>query len=188
MKLTVLIPTLPERYHLLKRLQNVLYPQLTPEVEVRINDAGRSMTTGTKRNELIRAAEGEYFCFVDDDDMVPKYYIKELLSAIERGPDVVTFIGYMTTNGTLRQNFTIKLGSKYETVNNHHYRFPNHLACFKKSLVQHVKFPDVHVGEDYAWAKKIHDQRLLKTSVHIERDMYFYLFDSYKNGKPARIR
>lgn len=176
MKLSILIPTIPERQHILRRLLNTLERQKTPDVEIRIHDAGGSMSTGEKRDRLIESAEGEYFCFIDDDDLVPEYYIREMLAAINQNPDVVSFIGYMTTDGKNRQNFTIKLGSPYETRNNHHYRFPNHLCAFKRDLVKHVKFPHTNKGEDYLWAIKL--QNLLKTEVHINKDMYFYEFIS----------
>lgn len=187
MKLSVLIPTLPERFESLKRLTSVLDRTKTEQVEIRIHDAGRGvMTTGEKRNRLIEAAEGEYFSFVDDDDLVPDYYISELLSAINQNPDVVTFVGYMTTDRNNRQDFTIKLGSEYVTRNNHHYRFPNHLCAFKKSLVQHIKFEHINVGEDYRWAKAINDRRILKSEVHINKSMYWYDFNSKKNRIKVR--
>ncbi len=88
-KLSILIPTLPERQHILRRLLNTLERQKTPDVEIRIHDAGGSMSTGEKRDRLIESAEGEYFCFIDDDDLVPEYYISEMLSAINQNPDVV---------------------------------------------------------------------------------------------------
>lgn len=189
MKLSILICTLPERYQLLKRLTNVLEKQLTPDVQLRIHDAGRSMTTGEKRNQLKDNCDGEYFGFIDDDDIVPAYYVKELLKAIESNPDVITFIGFMTTNGSNRRNFTIKLGSKYEERGGHYYRFPNHLCCFRKSTVSHVKFPHVYVQEDFQWAKQINDSRILKTEVHIDKDMYHYDFRTNKpKYAPSGIR
>jgi glycosyltransferase involved in cell wall biosynthesis len=190
MKLSILIPTLPERHNLLTRINNILVPQVSKhptEVEIRYHDAGRAMTTGEKRNELIRNAEGEYFSFVDDDDVVPVYYVDEMLKAIAQGPDVVTFQGYMTTNGVHRQDFTIKLGSEYVTRNNHHYRFPNHLCCFKKKLVEHIKFPHQHMQEDYTWARAIHDKKILKTEVHLPMTMYHYDFITAK-PKNAKLR
>jgi glycosyltransferase involved in cell wall biosynthesis len=191
MKLSILIPTLnePRNIQCLKRLRNILDPQVARypgQVEIVINDAGRSMPTGTKRNKLIEGSTGEYFCFIDDDDRVPMYYIDELMKAIEREPDVITFIGYMTTNGTRTEHFTIKLGSEYVTRNSHHYRFPNHLCCFKRSLVEKVKFEPIYQQEDYRWAKQINDSRILKNEVHIAKHMYWYDFDSTKkpNRKP----
>lgn len=193
MILSILICTLPERVNLLTRLKNILEPQVNRHadvVEIKVHDAGRSMTTGDKRNQLINSCNGNYFCFIDDDDQVPIYYVDEILKAVVGFPDVVTFNGYMTTDGAKRQNFTIKLGSGYTEKNGHYYRFPNHLCVFKKSLVQHVKFPSVYVQEDYQWAKTIHDRKILKTEVHIDKDLYHYDFRSNKPSyaKSTRIR
>lgn len=191
MKLSILIPTLPERYNYLKRLQNILYPQVSnfpDQVEIKIHDAGRHMSTGAKRNALIANSAGDYFVQVDDDDHVPMYYVDELMKAIALNPDVITFIGHMTTDGGNRQNFTIKLGSRYETVNNHHYRYPNHLCCYKRSVVGHIPFPDITVTEDFQWAQRVQQLGLLKTEIHINKEMYFYDFKSKKNVAQPRIR
>jgi glycosyltransferase involved in cell wall biosynthesis len=182
-KLSILIPTLPDRFNYLKRLKNILEPQVARyqgEVEIKIHDGGRQFTTGRKRNELISLCDGEYFVQVDDDDRVPSYYVDELMKAIGSNPDVITFRGFMTTDGMNRQDFTIRLGSKYETKNNHHYRFPNHLCCYKKSLVSHVKFPDQTIQEDFIWASQINKLKLLKSEVHIDKEMYIYEFNSRK--------
>lgn len=193
MKLSILICTLPEQRNVqrLKRLINILSPQVErhkSEVEIKIHDAGRSMTTGAKRNALIKNCEGDYFCFVDDDDILPVYYVDELLKAIEQGPDVVTFIGYMTTDGDKREDFVIKLGENYERRSGIYYRWPNHLACFKKSVVEHVIFPDQWVQEDYIWSKAIRDRKLLKTEVHIQKEMYIYDFQSNKGNTRNLVR
>jgi len=186
MKLSILIPTLNDRRNqkLLKRLMAVLQPQLDKhpgEVEVRTYPSDRSIPTGTKRNTLIAESHGDYFCFIDDDDMVPEYYVDELLVAIKRKPHVITFIGYMTTNGANRKEFTIELGSGYFERNDHYYRYPNHLCCFKKDIVQDVKFPDLWQKEDYIWATEIKKRRLLKKEVHICRHMYHYDFVTKKH-------
>lgn len=182
MRLSILIPTLPERFQYLKRLKNILEPQVARypgEVEIRVHDS-RGITTGRKRNELIALCQGTYFVQIDDDDRVPSYYVNELMNAIEQMPDVVTFRGYMTTDGGNRQNFTIRCGLNYETVNNHHYRFPNHLCCYRKSLVQHVKFPDQTIQEDFQWASQLQKMKILKHEVHIDKEMYIYEFRTNK--------
>lgn len=191
MKLSILIPTLnePESINFLHRLNNILDPQIARypgQVEKVINDAGRHMPTGTKRNLLIKGSVGEYFVQIDNDDLVPAYYVDELMKAIDSNPDVITFIGHMTTNGKDRRDFTIKLGSRYEERNGHYYRFCNHLCCYKRSVVEHVKFPDIWVQEDYQWALKV--QRLLKTEVHINKSMYVYDFRTKPYNKYQRVR
>lgn len=182
MKLSILIPTLnePESINYLHRLNNILDPQIARFpglVEKVINDAGRAMPTGTKRNELIKNSEGEYFSQIDCDDIVPPYYVEELMKAIEQGPDVVSFIGFMTTNGEHRREFTIKLGEKYEERNGQYFRYPNQLCCYKRETVKDVHFQPIWVQEDYNWATEVMKKRLLKSEVHIgDKWMYHYAF------------
>lgn len=183
MKLSILIATLNEPFYIngLKRLNNVLDPQIerySGQVEKLIHDGGKVMSTGEKRNELIKNSLGQYFCFIDSDDLVPAYYVDELMKAIEQNPDVITFTGWITEDGANKKNFTIKVGEKYEEKNRHYYRYPNHLCCFKRSTVENILFPHITKGEDYAWATDIKNRGLLKSEVHIPLDMYFYLFIS----------
>lgn len=180
--LSILIPTLPEPKNqaslqlLLKEIADQIDAiGYIDYIEVLTDDRDRSVPTGTKRNDLIARATAKRFVFIDDDDHILAGYINCITDAIANAdPDVITFEGFITTNGAKRKHWVIRLGESYEERNNVYYRFPNHLAVMKKELVQHVKFPDVHYGEDYAWAKQIHEQGLLKTSVHIEKELYWY--------------
>ena len=170
----ILICSLPDRHEKLKRLTSILDKQLVEGVSYKIHDAGPSMPTGRKRNQLIEQSRSEYFSFCDDDDIISDEYVSSIMRAIKHNPDVITFNGYMTTNGTDRRNFTIKLGSEYVERNGHYYRFPNHLAVFKRSKVEMVKFPELWQQEDFKWASKIHERKLLTTEVHIDKDLYWY--------------
>jgi glycosyltransferase involved in cell wall biosynthesis len=191
MKLSVLIPTLPDEFsrRMLTRLNNIIDPQISKypgEVEKIIHDAGRSMSTGTKRNQLIHQAEGDYIMFLDCDDVVSWRYLDRIMEGIGKGVDVVTFNGVMTTRDRPGSHvkssvdFIIKLGEKYEERGGKYYRFPNHITCMRKDLIEKVKFPDVWKGEDYTWAKQIHDRKLLKTEHHIEDKIYTYDFIVHK--------
>lgn len=180
MILSILIPTLPEpeSQAYLHRLRGLLAPQIVEGVEIIEDCSPRNIPTGSKRNALIDRAQGQYFCQIDTDDIVPNYYVKELLNAIQKSPDVITFKGFMTTDGGNRANFIIKLGERYEERRGQYIRYPNHLCAFKRDLVKHVRFEPIWIQEDYIWATKIRDLGLLKTEVHIEKDMYHY---DYKN-------
>jgi glycosyltransferase involved in cell wall biosynthesis len=205
-KLSILICTLPEERSInkLARLMSNLEAQIPgliiiendecteidtwwmggeTTIEVNIHKSGRTMPTGTKRNELIYKCEGEYFCFVDDDDILAPTYVEDILKALEYDPDVVTFNGWMTTDGKSIVDFVIKLGEAYEERDGKYYRWPNHLAVMKKSLVQHIKFEPVTMGEDYIWSKTIRDLGLLKTSVHIDKLLYHYDFEQKLRGR-----
>lgn len=188
--LAILICTLPERFGKLNRLLSVLKPQIAnfPEqVFLQIHDAGRSMPTGKKRNELIEQTQSDYFVFIDDDDVVSTRYVQLILAAMEQDPDVITFNGWMTTNGKDRRNWTIRLGSDYMEKNSMFYRWPNHIVPMKRELVRGIKFPEIWIQEDYQWSKKIRDYGILKTEVHINHDLYHYDCNTKETAKP-RIR
>jgi len=184
MTLSILIPTLPERFGYLSRLQAIIMPQVEKyhgEVEVLYHDGGRSYTTGEKRNNLLARAAGTHVMFLDDDDLVSKTYVHDIVGAIrDKNPDVVTFCGWMTTDGAAHIEFIIRLGEKYEARDGKYYRFPNHITAMRKSLVQHFQFPHVNTGEDYAWALQIHNAGVLKTEVHIDKPLYHYDFRTNK--------
>lgn len=175
--LAILICTLPERVQKLQRLLSVLNPQIEQykdQVYYSIHDGGRSMPTGTKRNQLINQTQSDYFVFIDDDDLVSSQYVSLILNAAKSNPDVITFNGWMTTNGKDRRDWVIKLGSNYEERNGMYYRWPNHIVPMKREKVRGVRFPDIWQQEDYQWSKKIRDLHLLKTEVHIEKQLYHY--------------
>ena len=180
MKLSILVCTLPERSHYLERLMGILQPQLTDEVEVLTDERGRGLSTGQKRNDLVGKAIGEWVVFIDDDDIVPSYYVREILKATNANPDTITFKGFMTTNGYNRKDFVLMLGENYEERNGKYYRFPNHITPMRRSLAKMVQFPNITIGEDYAWAKQINDLRLIKTEFHINKDMYHYDYKTQK--------
>lgn len=188
MKLSLLIPTLNEPYSIkmLARLNAVLDPQIAKfpgQVEKVIHDAGRSMPTGTKRNELIKNSTGEFFAFIDCDDLVHRNYVEKLLGGINKGVDVVTFCGEMRTNDRSPVKFVIKLGERYEERNGRYYRWPNHLTAMRRSLVEHVKFEPKWIGEDFAWSREIHERKLLKTEYHFTDELYLY---DFRTDKPKR--
>lgn len=187
MILSICIPTLPEyksQQHL-ANLMSLLNPQLTDQVEIVTDARNRQTPTGTKRNDMYQKAKGLYVSSIDCDDWVSPDYVSSILEAAQSVPDVITFQGWMTENGRNRVDWTIKLGEKYEARNDHrgvvhYYRFPNHLVAMKRSIATRVKFPNIWQGEDYQWSKEIHDRQLCKTEIHINKQLYHYVYRSNK--------
>src|SRR5687767_15272644 len=104
MKLSILIPSIPERNwqlcHLVGHLtvqQDRLYKdheslgllQILISDDKKFLDGG--MSIGEKRQKLLDEAEGEYCCFLDDDEWVAPNYIEELMRAAQHGKDVISF-------------------------------------------------------------------------------------------------
>jgi glycosyltransferase involved in cell wall biosynthesis len=175
---------------MLQRLQKTLLPQVDrfkSDVEVKYHDAV-AMTTGSKRNELIKSAEGDYTVFVDDDDHIADTYVEDILQGTESGADVIGIQGWMTTNGISRVNFEIRKGYPYIEVTRErlrefpflahrlgwYVRFPNILAPMKRNIAASARFPNVTHGEDYAWALDIQKRGLIKSEYFIEKMMYHY--------------
>jgi glycosyltransferase involved in cell wall biosynthesis len=180
MKLSILIPTLPERENFLHELQNNITRQCqgVEGVEVVTDNRGRHFTTGEKRNYLLQACTGEYVWFVDDDDEILPGAIPAILQAIETGPDVLGINGFMTTDGRNRIDWEIRLGHAYREVQRNgrpfYERFPNHITPMRRHHAIRVAFPHKTIFEDYEWACALKQLDILKTQVVIEQPVYHY--------------
>lgn len=180
MILSILIPTLNKRRQLFQLLNQHLTNQieaLNASDKVQIipfpNNGG---IIGIMRNELVKKATGKYIVFIDDDDWVSDTYIEDILQAAESDPDVITFNGWMTTDGASRVDFVLKLGEDYCERGGLYYRYPNHLCPIKREIARMVHFKNIHHQEDYKFATELRDRKLLKTEVHIEKQLYHYRF------------
>ncbi len=188
MKLSILIPTLQKRQQLFLSLKQNLENQIevigaSDQVSIYSFPNKGERPIGEYRNSLVIGAPGEYICFIDDDDKVSSDYVERILRALnadDSRPDVVTFNGWMTTNGASRVDFIIKLGENYEERGGKYYRYPNHLCAIKKSIALQVPFRAVKQQEDYWFATDLRDKGLLKTSVHIDANLYHYDFKTDK--------
>jgi glycosyltransferase involved in cell wall biosynthesis len=182
MKLSILICTLYERKSYFDALVNSLIAQRfdSNEVEILYEIDNREITTGEKRNKLLERAKGKYSVFIDDDDEVPDYYIAELLKAYESDTDCFDINGIMTTNGGNIKKFVHGRGlpycADYSTGKEVYLRYPNHITPIRTEIAKQIKFPHITIGEDYAWATKLRDSGLIKTSYLIEPTMYHYKF------------
>lgn len=184
-KLSILIPTLQSREATLLKTVNLLNRQIVDcdafkDIEILIDTDNRETPTGEKRNRLIEKAKGKYVVFFDDDDEPLESYIFLIMTAIDNDPDVIPLNGYMTTNGHNPIFWEMGLNSNYgsKVVDGRlvYERFPNHIAPMKKELIKDFKFLPITIGEDYEWAKRIHDSKVLQTQQRINTPIYHYKF------------
>jgi glycosyltransferase involved in cell wall biosynthesis len=183
MILSILIPTLYERAEKFRKLKAHLEKQIEnvrDKVEILVNVDNREKTTGQKRNELLQEAKGEYVVFVDDDDWVPDYYISEIMEAAKEGRDCMAINGIYTENGGVPIRWEIAIDNPYADVNGVYKRYPNHITPIKREKILQFKFPDRTLGEDYDWATRVHNSRVLRTQTVIDRPMYEYHYISNK--------
>lgn len=173
---------MPKRKAMLDNLLSILNMQGSPDVEILVNDGPEC--TGHKRNQLLQQAQGVYTVFIDDDDEVSLSYIPEILKAAAQGCDAIAIQGYMTTNGTKHISWRISKDYPYVAVfedgKEVYLRFNNHISPIKREIAVQFKFPEISNGEDYAWAKAIHDSGIIKTEAKTEGEIYHYKFITNK--------
>lgn len=188
-KLSILICHLEAREEKLLRLLNVLNPQVNPrQVEVLIETDNGEMPIGDKRNLLLEKSEGEYTCFIDDDDLVPEYYVKSILDAINYyyltvrdgsnvisgRPDVIGIKGHYIPGASQPQVFIHSIAyDNWFTAGGIHYRCPNHLNPVRRELALEAGFISVNHGEDMAYSLKL--LPFLQTEIFIDKVMYKYI-------------
>lgn len=184
--LSILICTTTDRKHFLDRLLDTLNKQINNHIEVHIESDNGTMKIGKKRNMLLDKANGDYVCFVDDDDLVSDDYCAKILSAVETNPDCCSLEGLYTINGENPTLFRHSLKyNKWETANEDgktvYYRCPNHLNAIKRELALKVRFDDNKSnGEDKDFSDRV--RPLLQTESIINGVIYHYLYLQVKKG------
>jgi len=189
LKLSILIPTLPERSNLFSKLFFEINFQIEMQnafglVEVITDNAPKNeKTIGQKRNDLLASAKGEYICFIDDDDKIANNYLRLVLKALQNNPDCVSLKGIITMDGQAPKFFehSIKY-SEYKTTSSiiTYERYPNHLNVIKREIASQFKFPEINFGEDTDWATQINKSGLLKKETYIDEVLYYYNYISNK--------
>lgn len=185
-KLSVLILSMNRRKKYLDRLLSVLNPQLNDDVEVLTNIDNGEKSIGTKRNELLKQSQGDYVCFIDDDDIISNDYIEKILSALKSGPDCVGIHLLHKEDGVLRglTYHSLKYDTWWDEPNQtnltlkNYYRNPNHLNPVKRDYAIQIGFPEINNGEDKWYSQNI--LKFLKTEEYIETPIYEYLVRTNK--------
>ena len=180
-KLEIMILTMRTREKYLARILDCLEPQLTPEVRVTVSVCDQNYTLGENREMMRRASIGEYICFVDDDDVVPCYYVSTILPLLD-GVDIIGFEAQLYVDGDLdphRDYHTITAGSWYNTEDAF-YRDISHLQPIRREVALAAPMEGGH-GEDGRWADNMRALKVIKTEHYIDKIMYYYLFRNGKN-------
>lgn len=191
-KLALLIPTFIGREHYLKRLLDILMPQVEKykdDVIMLILNDNRSVTTGWKRNkltEMAMEAGATHRAFIDCDDTVTEDYLDLNMPGVYENFDCNTLLGIYSVNGAVNPKkhiFThsLKYDHWFEDETTY-YRNPNHLNVIKLLLIADIKFPDISWGEDGRWAESLYASGVLKTEYIIQRPFYNYLARTKTDG------
>lgn len=182
---TILVPTIPARATLFARLMDRLLPQLD-EHEGRVTvlawrNVGRPHL-GALRDAMLLAAPGEYVSFIDDDDLVPDYYVSEVVRALAGRPDHVGFQLEFTTEAGGEQvgrevvDHSLRHGRWQRNAEGQLVRDFTHIDPVRRELALNGSFAVARKGraEDRQWVKQL--RGWLRTEVYIDKIMYHYLW------------
>ena len=199
---SILIAGIPERFH---TVQPLLYSLLEtqavarrPDVELIYMLDNRRRTVGAKRNDLLRAARGEFISFIDDDDEVAVNYVDKVLAGIvqarKEGADVVCFsqratlspagITHECTYSIKHLERPLEQRRKLEPTSNPNILNwsgpPAHTMIWRRELVSDIPFEDKQFGEDVLWCDIAASRA--KSEIQILCDpLYFYRFDAERS-------
>lgn len=186
--LTILVATLGERAELFRRLLDTLLPQLEPyagraQVLAWWNNGRPSLPE--IRQRLVLAAETEYVCWVDDDDLVPDHYVAEIMTALEGRPDYVGFEVQCYSDGvpTGISRHSLEHGGWWNEEGAY-YRDLSHLNPIRRELALVADFSRAAPGqpEDRAWVAQLRRSKRVRTQYYIPRIMYHYLFSTSRTA------
>lgn len=171
-KLSIIIPYY-DRPKYIKRLLEVLEPQLTNETEliivddcslipldypcIRLNE--NSGGASIPRNVGLDRAKGKYIAFIDSDDLVSDDYIETILNKTKEEWDYC-FISWKTSTNTI----IIKDNP------------PNWNCCvwnciYKKEIIGNERFnPNLRIAEDYDFNIRVRKGK----KANIEKVLYYY--------------
>ncbi len=179
MLLSILIPTINGREHLLNDLLDFIESQRKPYVditEIVVCKDNKEISIGQKRQWLLDNCKGEYFVMIDDDDMIHPSYLDKVIAALESKPDCIGYLESVVING-------------YQLVACHSDRWDgwaNNAGGFnyvrtifykdviKTSIAREIGFKDLRYGEDHDFSIRLKRSGLLKKEVFINEMMYYY--------------
>lgn len=179
MKLSILIATLGRREQRFLNLLSLLMPQVTRhkgQIEVIAYWNNGELPIGEIRQALMQQAQGDYLCFIDDDDAVPDDYCDQIMQAIKTDPDYVGFkVQFFNEGVESRPVFHSIMYTHWHEDERGYYRGVTHLNPIKRSIALQGDFGNGGIGEDAKWARSV--TPLVKTEVYLDRVMYLYYHD-----------
>ena len=177
---TILIATLGRRAGKLQTLLDALMPQVNAacgQVSVVTLRNHGERPLGRVRQDLLESATTDYVCFIDDDDMVPDYYVRRVLQELRYSPDYVGWRMQCILNGAVMPPtlHSLRYSQWYEDGMGY-YRDISHLNPVRRLATVGTSFC-AGWPEDRAWVDQMRGR--LVTERYIDDCMYFYRANSY---------
>lgn len=148
------------------------------------------------RNEAMKIATGDYYCFVDSDDYLNLNMIEKLVSLLlDNNTDIsminfCNFSGEEVSAGDLNATDSKEvLMSGYDCIRNMHEVHDEMYVVmwgkiFKKTLFEDITFPEGRICEDLAVLYRIFDKA---ESVVYSSEILYYYFRNNTNSSTFKI-
>jgi glycosyltransferase involved in cell wall biosynthesis len=191
MDISILIPTMKARERLFRQVLAEVEGQIreTPEIRVEViweSDNGE-LTLGQKRNVLMDRCRGKYHCFIDDDDVIARDFLKTFVPMIHADVDYdcASFVGAHYVKGKFNKLFHHSL--EYPEWGERADRFVRSVSpmnMIRTEIVRQVRYKDIRNTEDHEFSKRLMASGLLKTEFKINPNhpIYHYI-DGVKHDR-----
>jgi len=136
-----------------------------------------SETIGSKRNQLVNQAAGQFVVFIDDDDTVSKNYIEQIVQAIRENPqaDCISFSGEITFRGKQPRKLVHSVAHREWCYSQGEYiRPPCHITPIRRDIALKYRFASKDLAEDMEWTMRMSSDRALKQEVVLDEVLYYY--------------
>ncbi len=184
MDISILIPTMKSRMKLFRDVLAEVQRQIheTPELRVEVlweSDHGE-LTLGQKRNVLLDRCQGKYHCFIDDDDVIARDFVKTFVPMIksEVDYDCASFVGAHYIRGRFNKLFHHSLDyPEWAEYQERYVRGISPMNMIKTDIVRQVRYKDIRNTEDHEFSKRLMASGLLKTefAINPNRPIYHYI-------------
>ena len=192
--LSILTASIPERADKLEMLTEKIAEQIGDlPVEHLVFLDNRKRTIGAKRDALLRIARGTFIASVDDDDTVSPDYVASLVDAIKTAitppfsqtasVDVITFAQFARINeAQAKIVFGLRQENQPFIPDTEVLRAAWHVCAWRRSVAILSHFPESNYGEDWAFAEPLN--RIAGASIHIDKVLHYYRFNSATTAAP----
>jgi hypothetical protein len=177
-KLSILICSVDteDRQENLKKLIHELNVQISKNyaesiVEVLVESDNKNISVGDKRNLLIEKSQGEYICFIDDDDFISKNYLKSIIENL--GGDILMIRINHLVNGEKAKSIQTSLYIDNLETGDFIFRKNHfHLCPIKREIVNKVRFISVNWAEDLDFSQRI--VPYINNYITLDEEIYIY--------------
>jgi len=192
--LSILTASIPERSGQRAILTETIAQQIgdLPVEHLSLVD-NRKRTIGAKRDALLRIARGTFVAYVDDDDTVTPDYVGSLVAAIKiaiaptasptEKVDVITFAQFASVD---KAHAKIVFGLRQQNQPFVHdtevLRAAWHVCAWRRSVAILSHFPESNYGEDWAFAEPLN--RIARASIHLDKVLHYYRYNSATTAAP----